>query len=244
MRILITSIGLLLALSGKAQLVRNSATMVKNDGTAVLLDSVRIYATDLSDGQYTAVIFAKVHGDFIALAEDSTVLEGAKLYHSKDSIIGSVSGTFEVDTLWPSTARRMSKYYDVVLSGKVSSKDLHRKSFPTLQIEDFFSSNRGAIYEKLTDELKVTGWTTKSFGEYEAWSYMNDQSTPWAPEFQALIIFRSGIPYCLVNQGEAFDYEKVKAKEKRNTGTYYFFQRPNDRFFQEIEDIVYDYIPL
>jgi len=48
----------------------------------------------------------------------------------------------------------------------------------------------------------------------------------------------------LVNKGESFDYAKLKESAKRENGTFYFFQRPNDRFMKEIDDIVFDYLPL
>jgi hypothetical protein len=55
---------------------------------------------------------------------------------------------------------------------------------------------------------------------------------------------RSGLPYCLVNKGESFEYAKLKESAKRDNGMFYFFQRPNDRFMKEIDDIVFNYLPL
>ena len=98
--------------------------------------------------------------------------------------------------------------------------------------------------ENLENELKKSGWENKSFGEYDAWAFLDHQRNPGKPELQALFIFRASMPYVLINKGELFEYPKLKLTEDRDYGTFYFFQRPNDRFLSEIDDIVMDYVPL
>ena len=92
--------------------------------------------------------------------------------------------------------------------------------------------------------IRDRDWEGKNFGEYECWAYLNRSANPSQPDFQALVIFRSGIPYCLVNKGEEFEYAKLKGAEMRDHGMFYFFQRPNERFLKDIDDIVFDYVVL
>jgi hypothetical protein len=47
-----------------------------------------------------------------------------------------------------------------------------------------------------------------------------------------------------VNKGEEFEYTKLKGAEMRDHGMFYFFQRPNERFLKDIDDIVFDYVVL
>lgn len=238
-------IGLFLTTSLSGQVVRRQATLLASDGEGelTLRDSVRVFATDFSEGNYSATVHCWVHRDFINEA-DGRVMADAGLLNEKRDTLGAVLSSFPTDSLWPSSARRMSKYYEVVLTGEVSARELERRSFPTIALEHFFEGRRGAIKEALEEELASKGWEKQSFGEYEAWAYLNRSTNPGLPDFQAILIFRGPIPYCLINKGEEFEYEKLKGSEKRTHGMYYFFQRPNDRFLGEIDNIVFNYLPL
>lgn len=230
------------SLYASGQLVRGEA-LLKGEGTITLRDSVQLTATDLRSGSYAAVRHARVHRDFISVA-DSAILKGGYLVWDRTDTLGMATADFSVDTLWPSTERRMSKYYEVVVSGRVAAEELHRRSFPTVAVEYFFQDNRGAVHDPMVEALTALGWERADVDEYEVWSYMDRHTRPDQPRFLALMLFRSGIPYVLINQGASFEYDKVKAVETRSTGTYYFFQRPNERFTSAIEDIVYSYLPL
>ncbi|CAI8435791.1 MAG: Uncharacterised protein [Cryomorphaceae bacterium] len=242
---LYAALGLLLSLPAFSQVVRREAHLTASDGegTLTLRDSVRVFATDPQNGDYTATVHCWVHRDYVNVADARVMADAALLNEKKDSL-GRVSESYPVDSLWESSARRMSKYYEVVLSGRVSARELERRSFPTIALEHFFDGRRGAVRDALVEVLKQQGWERKDFGDYEAWAYLNKSTNPGLPDFQALLIFRGPIPYCLINKGAPFEYEKLKGSEQRTHGMYYFFQRPNDRFLQEIDDIVFDYLPL
>jgi hypothetical protein len=233
---------LLSTLSTKAQLVRGQATL-NGHGTATLNDSVRLYATDLKDGQYQSWIHARVLQSNVNIS-DSSVLKGTELFWMRDQSLGEVQSDYTVDTLWQTTERRMSKYYDVVLSGTIDAKELHRRSFPTPLVEQFLAQNKGALYEKIEPVLLDAGWEFQSLDEYEVFAYMNKQQNPDRPEFEALLVFRGSVPYCFINRGAPFEYEKIKMTEKKSTGTYYYFQRPNKMFEEQLENVVYEFLPL
>lgn len=238
-------LGLVLSSSAFGQVVRREAHFSASDGEGMLTlkDSVRIFATNPDHGSYTGTLHCWVHQDYVNVADARIMSEAALLGKNKDSL-GIVSESYPADSIWESSARRMRKYYEVVLSGEVSARELERRSFPTIALEQFFEGRRGAVREALVETLEEQGWTQKEFGDYEAWAYMNTSTNPGLPDFQAILIFRGPIPYCLINKGEDFEYEKLKGSEQRTHGTYYFFQRPNERFLQEIDDIVFDYLPL
>jgi hypothetical protein len=112
-------------------------------------------------------------------------------------------------------------------------------------VEQFFSEKHvGSMKENLEAELEKGGWERTAYGEYDAWAFLDQQRNPSKPALQALFIFRGSMPYVLINKGELFEYSKLKLTEDRDYGTYYFFQRPNDRFLEEIDNIVLNYIPL
>ena len=227
-----------------AQVVRRTANFTNGEGTLSLRDSVRIFATDFNSGYYQGTAHVWVHEDFVNEL-DKRVMADAALLNAKKDTLGTVYTSYPLDSLWESTARRMSKYYEVVLSGQVLGRELERKSFPTNFLENYFSGQRlGAVNDNLKDAFKKNNWEYQRFDGYECCAYLNRSTNPTTPDFQALFIVRSGLPYCLVNKGESFEYAKLKESAKRDNGMFYFFQRPNDRFMKEIDDIVFNYLPL
>ena len=227
-----------------AQLIRRSADLAEDGGHLSLRDSVRVAAYDNGISTYKIHLHCWVHEDFINVI-DKRVMAEAALFSKKLDTLGKVRDSYPLDSLWESSARRRSKYYEVVLSGNLDSRHIERRSFPTYMLEQFFSEKRvGSMKENLENELKRSGWENKSFGEYDTWAFLDYQRNPGKPEFQALFIFRGSMPYVLINKGELFEYPKLKLTEDRDYGTFYFFQRPNDRFLSEIDDIVMDYVPL
>ena len=227
-----------------SQIVRREAEMTSGEDRLKLRDSVRVSASNFKGGEYEATVHMWVHDDYVNVL-DKRLIAGAALLSVKKDTLGFCNEGFPIDSLWESTARRMSKYHEVILSGNIKGRQLERRSFPTLTVEHFFEGKRGgAVRDALVELLKTKGWEGKEFGEYECWAYLNRSANPSQPDFQTLIIFRSGIPYCLVNKGEEFEYGKLKGAEMRDYGMFYFFQRPNDRLLKEIDDIVIDYVML
>lgn len=229
---------------GHAQVVHRYATFTNEGAKMEVKDSVRVSASDFHEGLYQVTVHGWVHDDYINEV-DKSVMAGAALLTVKKDTIGEIFDPYPTDSLWESNARRMSKYHEVVLSGKVKGRQLERRSFPSITVQRFFENSRGgAVRDALVDVLKVNGWEGKDFDEYECWAYLNRSANPTEPDFQALMIFRNGMPYCLVNKGEDFEYAKLKGKEERDHGMFYFFQRPNDRFLTQVEEIVFDYVQL
>lgn len=227
-----------------SQIVRQEAEMTSGEDRLELRDSVRVSASNFKGGEYEATVHMWVHENYINIF-DKRLMTGAALLSVKKDTLGFCNEGFPIDSLWESTARRMSKYHEVILSGNIKGRQLERRSFPTLTVEHFFEGKRGsAVRDALVELLKTKGWEGKEFGEYECWAYLNRSANPSQPDFQTLIIFRSGIPYCLVNKGEEFEYGKLKGAEMRDYGMFYFFQRPNNSFLKEIDDIVIDYVVL
>ena len=232
------------ATAAHSQIVRREAEMTSGEDRLKLRDSVRVSASNFKGGEYEATVHMWVHDDYVNVL-DKRLIAGAALLSVKKDTLGFCNEGFPIDSLWESTARRMSKYHEVILSGNIQGRQLERRSFPTLTVKHFFEGKRGgAVRDALVELLKTKGWEGKEFGEYECWAYLNRSANPSQPDFQTLIIFRSGIPYCLVNKGEEFEYGKLKGAEMRDYGMFYFFQRPNDRLLKEIDDIVIDYVML
>lgn len=231
-------------LLAQGQVIRRSADLAKDGGHLTLRDSVRIAAYDNGPGTYEVHLHCWVHKDFINVG-DKSIIEEAALFSEKLDTLGKVRDSYKVDSLWESSARRRSKYYEVVLSGTLKSRHLERRSFPTYMLEQFFSEKRGgSMKEDLEYELRNNGWEKNTFGSYDVWAFLDHQRNPSKPTFQALLIFRGNLPYALINKGETIEYSKIRLTEDRDYGTYHYFQRPNDRFLAEIDDIVLDYIQL
>jgi len=185
-----------------------------------------------------------VHEDFVNVV-DKRVMADAALLSQKFDTLGTVSDSYPLDSLWESGGRRKSNFYEVILSGTLNSRHLERRSFPTYRVEQFFSEKHvGSMKENLEAELEKGGWERTAYGEYDAWAFLDQQRNPSKPALQALFIFRGSMPYVLINKGELFEYSKLKLTEDRDYRTYYFFQRPNDRFLEEIDNIVLKYIKI
>ena len=120
---------------------------------------------------------------------------------------------FPIDSLWESTARRMSKYHEVVLSGSINGRQLERRSFPTITVENFFEGKRGGAVRDLVEVLKTEIGKAKT-SESTVLGLLEPERQSLTTRFQALVIFRSGIPYCLMNKGEEFEYAKLKVPKR------------------------------
>lgn len=232
------------SLSANAQLIRRSADLAEDGGHLSLRDSVRVAAYDNGTSTYKVHLHCWVHEDFVNVV-DKRVMADAALLSQKFDTLGTVRDSYPLDSLWESGGRRKSNFYEVILSGTLNSRHLERRSFPTYRVEQFFSEKHvGSMKENLEAELEKGGWERTAYGEYDAWAFLDQQRNPSKPALQALFIFRGSMPYVLINKGELFEYSKLKLTEDRDYGTYYFFQRPNDRFLEEIDNIVLNYIPL
>jgi len=232
------------SLSANAQLIRRSADLAEDGGHLSPRDSVRVAAYDNGTSTYEVHLHCWVHEDFVNVV-DKRVMADAALLSQKFDTLGTVSDSYPLDSLWESGGRRKSNFYEVILSGTLNSRHLERRSFPTYRVEQFFSEKHvGSMKENLEAELEKGGWERTAYGEYDAWAFLDQQRNPSKPALQALFIFRGSMPYVLINKGELFEYSKLKLTEDRDYGTYYFFQRPNDRFLEEIDNIVLNYIPL
>ena len=145
------------------QVIRRSADLAKDEGHLTLRDSVRIAAYDSGPGTYEVHLHCWVHEDFVNVI-DKRVMAEAGLFSKKLDTLGKVLDSYPLDSLWESSARRKSNYYEVVLSGTLKSRHLERRSFPTYMLEQFFSEKRvGSIKENLKHELKkVVGKTNLS----------------------------------------------------------------------------------
>jgi len=232
------------SLSANAQLIRRSADLAEDGGHLSLRDSVRVAAYDNGTSTYEVHLHCWVHEDFVNVV-DKRVMADAALLSQKFDTLGTVRDSYPLDSLWESGGRRKSNFYEVILSGTLNSRHLERRSFPTYRVEQFFSEKHvGSMKENLEAELEKGGWERTAYGEYDVWAFLDQQRNPSKPALQALFIFRGSMPYVLINKGELFEYSKLKLTEDRDYGTYYFFQRPNDRFLEEIDNIVLNYIPL
>ena len=110
-----------------------------------LRDSVRVSASNFNGGSYDATVHLWVHDDYVNVL-DKRLMAGATLLSSKKDTLGFCEEGFPIDSLWESTARRMSKYHEVVLSGSINGRQLERRSFPTITVENFFEGKRGVRF--------------------------------------------------------------------------------------------------
>ncbi len=229
--------------SVNAQLIRKTASFTCATGEVELRDSVRVDVDQYTIGSYQCALHVWIHRDFVQ-AEAKTLLADAPLITDLKDTLGFTTTVVKVDTLWPSKTRRMSRFYEAILVGQVQDRDLRSKTHPTAMIEAFYSERAsGSLVENLVALLKEQGWEFRDFGDFQAWAYMNTQR-PWRPEFAALFVFRNDQPYCLVNRGEDFRYDKLKGTEQNRLGTFYYFQRANVRTAEDLENIIYSYTPL
>jgi hypothetical protein len=244
MKNLFTIGALLFAFGASAQLVHRKAPLTKDGGALEIRDSVRVSAYDNGLNTFEVHLHGWVHNEFINEL-DKRMMADAVIFGEKGDTLATVSESYPVDSLWPSAARRKSKYYEVSFSGTLATKYLERRTFPTYALEQFYSEKQtGSQAERLAQFFGANGWEESNEGEYQIWAFLDRQQNPSQPSYIALFILRGSMPYCLVNHGEAMDYSKIKQVEDREYGTYHFFQRPNDRFLKEIDDLVLNYIQL
>ena len=134
----------------------------------------------------------------------------------------------------------------MLITGYVKSYGIHYSSLPERRLEKILNEKSvSAKQEKLQQLYEQLGFEEERFENFTVYAYLDKAGTFDEPMYRTLVFVRGEtLIYAVVSRNGYMDFEKIKDVKEEYTGNYFFFQRPPDKTWKEIEDIVYNYIPL
>ncbi len=229
-----------------AQFSKSNAKITDAAGGNTLVtlnDSVKIAIGVQQTGWYPVTTKAIVPKS--AVTGDSVLPADTELLNRGKDPIGKVKSETKVQ-YQQAEGRGLYKYYEVIIKGFIKGTDLHYRSIPERGIEEILEDARMAgRAEKFANYFKKLGFIKEEHSDFTVYIYLDDVATFDQPTYRTIVIFRGETAlYGIVSRSEFMSMEKLKDEREHSTGHYYFFQRPPDRTWEEIKDIVYGFIPL
>lgn len=237
---------LIIQLPAMAQLTKGEAFLRdKVDGNKIfsMQDSIRISISNPDKGWYSASFVCIVPKN--AVNADSVLAPKTQLLNSAKKPVGMVLEEVKVDVR-QAEGRGLIKFYQIRIEGYISSKEIHYRSIPEKGLEEILNDPKVAgKNDRMLDYFNAHGFIKQEFGDYTAWVYLDKNATLEEPPYRTAVIYRGEtMIYAVVSRKDYFNLEKLKEEQKHNTGQYYFFQKPNERTLKEVQDIIYNFIPL
>jgi hypothetical protein len=236
----------LFAFTANAQFSKADARITERvDGPTLvtLTDSIKIAIGVQESGWYPVKTKAIVPKS--AVSSDSVLFADTELLNQKKDPIGKVVAETKVQ-LKQAEGRGLYKYYEVLIAGYIKGTDLHYRSIPERGLENILRESRVSTrQEELERYFKKLDFKRQDFDNFTVWVYFDDAGSLEQPAYRTLVLFKGEtLLYGVVSRSEYMSFEKLKDEREHSTGLYYFFQRPPDRTWGEIKDIVWGFIPL
>lgn len=246
MKYILTTLLSLFFVFTHAQFCKDNAKItLKPDGEtlATLTDSTKIAIGIQENGWYPVTFKAYVAKS--AIDGDSNIVADAELVNGEKDVIGKTTATSKVK-IKQAEKRGFYKYYEVLVSGYIKGTNLHYRSIPEKGLEEILNDGKMAgRQERLEAYFKKLGFIKEENDNYTTWAYVDEAGSLEQPIYRCIVIFRGETAlYCIVSRHEIMTLDKLKDQKDHSTGKYYFYQRPSDRNWEEIKDIVYGFIPL
>lgn len=219
---------------------------VEGDALFSLVDSTFIY-TEMEEPLWykgsKRVVF-----DINDMNADSTLQPGAKLYDSDLNIIGEVIRTTEVKEIFDLGGFRRDDYRTGILEGYVSSFEFHAGSRPENALMDAMNNARGNAGRLIVPILTEFPFENESVNGYNVYVLRDrDQHNSEYDEypFRILIVMRgSSSLICIISQSEPIKSATAKDNSE-DFGRYFtWFQRQNDRLAEDMESLMYKFLPI
>jgi len=246
MKYLIITVFILFTAQVHGQFAKSDARIaLKPDGetVATLADSTKIAIGVQENGWYPVTFKAFVQKSFVD--GDSVIAPETELLNLKKNPIGQIKGEVKAK-LKQAEPRGFYKYYEVLITGYIKGTSLHYRSIPEKGLEEILNDGKMAgRQERLEAYFKKLGFVKEEHDSYTAWAYLDAAGSLEQPMYRCIVIYRGETAlYCIVSRSELMTLDKLKDQRDHSTGKYYFYQRPSDRNWEEIKDIVYGFIPL
>ncbi len=181
------------------------------------------------------------------MTPDSLLPIGTKLYNDDLEEIGEVINPVRLEEFVDVEGFRKSQYASGILRGYVSSFETHIKSRPEDYIQDALEGRRGNVATKLEPVLSALPFETDVQGGYTVHVLYNkdEHNSEDAFPFRILLIMRGGgVLISVISMEGYIESENVKDTSE-DFGRYFtWFQRRNDRLEEDVQDLMYNYLPL
>ena len=232
--------------AANAQFSRADAKITKTiNGSelAVLMDSTKI-AIGVQEQSWYPVTFKAIVAKS-AVSADSVIQPETELLDRNKKGIGTVSAETKAQ-LKQAEGRGLYKYYEVLITGYIKGTNLHYRSIPERGLEEILNDPKVVTrQENMAAYFKVMGFKKEETDAYTVWTYLDEAGSLEQPIYRTIVVLRGETAlFCIISRTESMSLEKLKDQKDDTTGRYYFYQRINDRNWEEMRDIVYGFIPL
>lgn len=194
-------------------------------------------------GWYKAQVKFYVAKKFVTA--DSVLLPDAELLAADKEIIGKSVAEMDVKIM-QAEGRGLYKFYVAIASGYVKGYDVDYGSIPEVALTKIINQkNIGSRNQDLQDFFAKMAFTKYTTGQFTAFVYADDVASFGDPHYRTIVVFRNEtMLYCVITRDGILKFDKQKDFREDHTGKYYFFQRAQDKTFEEMRDIAYSFIPL
>lgn len=240
---------LLTGFSGNAQYVKRDGEFkdaVDGETLFTLTDRSFIWATRAENRLWydagKRVIF-----DIGQMSADSVLSAGTVLYNEDYEVIGSVKQPTDVHSVLEFGGFRKDEFHSGIIKGFISTYDCYVNSRPEDAVTDVLESARGNVGRALAPVLSDFPFETESSGQYTVHVLLNRDQENFREDFpfRMIIVMRGEASIiCIVSETEYIRADKAKGEEQMNSHYITWFQRSNPRMTEEIESIIYRYLPL
>ncbi|GGH67838.1 hypothetical protein [Phaeocystidibacter marisrubri] len=232
--------------TAQAQFIKNTGEIkdaVDGKTLFTLEDKTFIYA-EVSEPLWYE-ISKRVVFDVAGLTADSTLSKGTVLYNDDLEPIGEVQAEVEVIQITPYDGFRKDEYRIGIVKGFCSTFDTYTNSLPESAISDALEG-RGQQAQLLSEVMSQFDWEEETYGQYTASILRNYDENNYVRNvpFRIIIIWRGSNIMAILSQKDYIDGNKSKDQTRIIEESVYctWFQRPNARLLEEIENIAFDYI--
>ncbi|KAB2805415.1 hypothetical protein [Phaeocystidibacter luteus] len=236
------------ALASAQYMKRNGefSDAVEGDALFSLVDSTFIY-TEMEEPLWykgsKRVVF-----NIDDMNADSTLKPGAKLFDSDLNEIGEIIRTTEVKEVFDLGGFRRGDYRTGILEGYVSSFEFHAGSRPENALMDAMNNTRGNAGRLIVPVIEEFPFENESVNGYNVFvlrDYDQHNSEYNEYPFRILIVMRgSSSLICIITQTEMIESSSAKETSEDFGRNFTWFQRKNDRLAEDMESLMYKFLPI
>lgn len=246
MRILVLFFGILLSVSGSAQLIEgpeNVLDTILGKPLFELKDSLRVYTYQPEENWYRLSVVALVKNEDL---QGNTLAAGAVLEDSEGEPIGKTLVELEVKETKTVDKRAYRKKTFVRLEGWLYRTKFHRNSIPEERLASIFNARKKAGQTAAIEEMvEINGFQKFEEGDYLLYVKSEENvSLEVEKDFRMIIVYRGSSLFCVITNRQEFEPGKYKDLKKEGPYTFTYFQRAPDKVHEEIRDLMYAHVAL
>lgn len=249
MKYLWTACFALLLLSGEAQLLEEDTKIldaIQGNEIFELNAEELIFTYNPEEGWYK--IRKEVYVDPVFVVDDKTLLAETSLENKEGEVIGLVIAEIEVVEGALAKKYRGKERFRAIIEGYIFKTKIKDDTHPEQWISDLLATKSRTIQlEGFKDLFKTYSFEERSFGEFTAFAYREENKTlSEDKDFRVIVIYRGeGTLYAVLTNAQTVTAPKIKTTWEDDPYKAIYIFKPTPSQAEVIQDeILYNYLAL